>query len=423
MTALALLCLGWSASMVWWRWAGPQEGTPAPQDSPLQRAPPGQALPPAPSPVTAGPSSGPLLAGTPAEELSPRAQRMRADWCGYGAVESAKEERARSALDSEALERLDGIRVLRAAQRQLRARWVRQLSERGDQRSLAIAAFLDEAFQHLPPEDPGSRVRLQDLARRSTDPLVTALALQRPCGPGQCVTIEATQWSRLEPDNALAWMAQWRGAALPPHRQLELITQMAAQARHADTHNRALLQVLRSLPAASEPGLPHLAESMLLFDFRADQASSLLALPGACGKGSEQPELRQACLAIAERFWQQDDAFLRSTAVDMAAPRPPRSEPWAARAMLVEAVRRAVADLDQQELQVLETRMPRDPCGSLPALRAWLERRLELDDWRRGLDIVQGSGLDTRAWLLRWHDAHPDIERPAWLAPAAPASR
>ncbi|HLO93958.1 MAG TPA: hypothetical protein VK195_06555 [Burkholderiaceae bacterium] len=360
--------------------------------------------------------------GTGSAGLSPRALRMRADWCGYGATEAAKDEQAGRDLDSDASERLDAMRVLRWAQQQQRARWVRRLTERGDQRSLAIAAFLDEAFPRLPPADPGSRARLQDLARRSTDPLVTSLALQRPCPPGQCSNIEATQWSRLEPDNVLAWMAQWGSRKLPPHRQAELLAQIASQARRAESHNEALLRVLRSLPAAVEPGLAHQAESMLLFDFSADQGAGLLSLASACSRNTGQPALRQSCLGIAEMLWQHDDLYLRGLAADMGQALQPGTELWAARALQRDAVRRARADVEQKELEelkALDERMGSSLCPSLPALRTWLERRFDANEWQEGLDLVQGSGLDARAWLVRWHDAHPDVARPDSLAHAA----
>jgi hypothetical protein len=88
---------------------------------------------------------------------------------------------------------------------QVGARWQAALRQRGDPRSLAVAeALSNEALSN----EASARSRLQDLARSSPDPMLTALALAHPCEPGVCRNIEASQWSRLEPENLFAWLVQ-----------------------------------------------------------------------------------------------------------------------------------------------------------------------------------------------------------------------
>lgn len=428
MTALALLGLGLGASLGWQRWQGPQAAAPLPQVQAQAPHPAAsaqaQAAQPSPSAAKGALPGSPLLAGPPPDGLSPRARRMREDWCGYGAREAAKDEALSRSLDSAASEGLDSMRALRAAQREQRAHWVRRLTERGDPRSLAIAAFLDEAFRSLPPVDPGSRARLQDLARRSTDPMLTSLALQRACPAGQCINVETTQWSRLEPDNAQAWLAQWNDETLPPHRKLELITQIASQARRADPYSAELVRVLRSLPAATEPGLAHQAETLLLAEFRTDPGAGLMNMGTFCIRGGEAPEQKRSCLAIADLLWRQDDLYLRWLASAMGQTLQGGSGPWGERSLLQDAVQHAWRDSQrqgQQALQALESRLMSSLCPNLAALRRWADQRLIGNEWQQGLDIVQGSGLDTRTWLNRWYEAHPDESHPQYLnlSPAA----
>lgn len=384
-------------------------------------------------PLAAASPAGPAQAAsgieTGAAALSPRALRMRSDWCGYGAIELEKDEEAGRGLSREQMAGLDGMRVLREAQREVRARWVRQLKARGDQRSLAIAAFLDEAFPTLPKEDPGSRARLQDLARRSTDPLVTVLALHRPCPPGACTNIEPSQWSRLEPDNVLAWLAQWKRERQEQAEQAqqgllaERIAQIAAQARHADSQLQDLAALLRALPVEGRLGLTHQAESMLLYDFRADQGpADLLDLTLACRDAGTQPGVRKDCLTIAERLWQQEELGTRWAAVGIGRIVDPGSELWRSRSLMHKAVSYAHMDSSRQQMEVLKDIPPRQLCPSLPALRSWTMALFRGDEWQQGEAIIRASGLDARAWLLRWHDAHPDVDRPTELGPAPAAS-
>ncbi len=402
------------------RVAGPAASWPAPLASPAE---PGSApmTPKAARVSVAQAASAASANGT--ASLSPRALRMRADWCGYGAAESEKDEQQHPESSREQLEQTDGMRVLRAAQREARARWVRQLRKRGDLRSVALADFLDVAFFALPREDAGSRARLQDLARRSTDPLLTALALRRPCAPDECTNIEATQWSRLEPDNILAWVAQLDTLAMSRQRQAELIAQIAAQATHGESHDGEIVTMLLTLPVEHEPGLAYHAEAMLLHEFNAAGGPDLLSLALACRDADALPATRQHCLHIADRLWQQEDAYKRWLAVAIGQILDRGNEQWISRHLLHAAVSRAHREHEAQELEALGSIPAKALCPSLPRLRNWEFRRLSTSEWQQGLDLMKASGLEPRAWLTRWHDAHPTEPRPQYLGPAPAASR
>ncbi len=400
--------------------AGPATLGPAPLASPTE---PGAA----PMASKTAPMTGALAASaasaTGTVSLSPRALRMRADWCGYGVAESEKDEQDHPGLSREQIEQTDGMRVLRAAQREARARWVKQLRKRGDLRSSAVADFLDEAFVDLPKEDAGSRARLQDLARRSTDPLLTALALRRPCAPDECTNIESTQWSRLEPDNILAWVAQLDALAMNRQRQAELIAQIAAQAMHAESHDGEIVAILLTLPGKAEPGLAFHAEAMLLHEFNGGGGPDLLSLALACRDAGALPGTRQDCLRIADRLWQHEDVYKRWLSVAIGQPLDRGSELWTSRHMLHAAVSRAHREHEAQEMEALASITAKELCPSLPRLLSWELRRYSVSEWQQGMDLVKASGLEPRAWLTRWHDAHPTAHRPDYLGPAPAASR
>lgn len=200
---------------------------------------------------------------------------MRADWCGFGAAEHERETDALLAriqaadrwVGPEALAELndtDGAQVLAHARDQVRQRWVQALRRSGDPRSLAVAEYLGPGEDASAEEIDASRRRLQALARSNSDPLLTALALMRPCAGRGCVNVEASQWSRLEPQNLQAWLALLRGA---PKEALPLdyvIERMASQGQYTNAYDREVIRRLLALPQATAPGLQAEAELQFL---------------------------------------------------------------------------------------------------------------------------------------------------------------
>lgn len=427
-TALALLSLGLAASLGWRRGPGAQEATPFPQAAAQapQRAASVQALAAQrqPSSVPAGPASGPLLASPPPDGLSARARRMREDWCGYGLREAQRDEEEREArragkpAGEEAEKAADADQVMDQAREQVLATWIARLRSRKDLRSQAIADYL--------AGDTPSRAHLQDLARRSTDPMVTVLALQRPCKSQACTAVDAAQWARLEPDNLMAWMAQAQTEQTP-----YLIERMGREAQRSEDYGVALGQALADLADASSPGLRQMAEESLLTSLLAAwNLPSFSAVLSSCQAARGQPVMTAHCEHIAQLMWNSPHLLGRALALALARRLVPATHPqrpeWERRALHFEALMQADIERSQAQLERW-ARMPvQEGCAAAALEHAALRQRLRLGEWALAQELQTASGESLEVLAARSRarrDGRSVLDGPAPASAAASAAR
>lgn len=191
------------------------------------------------------------------------------------------------------------------------------LKQRSDLRSIALADYLLAASGA--PGGEEARGRLQDRARASTDPMLTVMALHMPCVKPGCRNIEASQWSRLDPDNLLAWLA------LPQLRSADasyLLERVASDARTVRSYREEADALLQDLPPS---GIGWRASWGLM---------NLSAVSGACGWLRDRVTAGR-CETMAEGLWSEGGTVERHLAVLIAqrvlTQLPERSAAWEAR--------------------------------------------------------------------------------------------
>lgn len=336
-------------------------------------------------------------------------QRMKADWCGFGAAEYGRQSEAILARVSagngmvgmEAIEQLKltpGQEVVDEAIGEARRRWVQALTQRGDPRSLAVADFIgdvdDDAAQ--------ARARLQALARTSSDPMVTALALQRPCAAGTCRNIEASQWSRLEPANLQAWLTLLRDAkgGAQQSQAVYALERMAAEGRYSRTYEREFKAVLLSLPQTPTPGLASEAEMQLISGTAAAWAiAGFKPLTDACQGGAAGS--LQRCEAVLERLWEGDNLLDRAVALGLARrlvlpARPGQRARWEPRAREYEAVS------SWRDPALEKTALDRPACEGQAEMRKLLQGMTALGEWGHWRAEMLAAGADDAALSAQW---------------------
>lgn len=383
---------------------------------------------PAPSAAVSTPRSATSLLGfdawaglspTPASELPAEAASAQAlppaGWCLHPPTES----RAGGAAPQETLK--DRETLLRDAKRQLRQRWGAQLRAQRDLRAQAFADYLDEAFG--PPASPaaGTRAHLHDLARISTDPLVTVMALRRPCPGAPCRGIERTQWSRLEPQNSLAWLAAWDPGASEVGFRDYVLERIRTQSSRASGHLSVMTAMLLALPHEPPDGLGYAAETELLDEWGQQVlglGDSIEPAAALCLGSPPSPGIAGICLQVADQIWQHGSPLERRLATSIGLERAAgdgREALWRLRRLEVEAVERVLRSR-QAEFEQQLARVARHPClvQSLHALE--VRRRLWSDPWTRARREVRASGADLPAWIERW-DAKLAGKPPGALTP------
>lgn len=311
----------------------------------------------------------PALSGTGAAEWA--ARRLDARWC---AEDGARHEAASGELmhklsqsgkvfGAEQMEQMEQWKRTQSLGQTLRAtlnRWEGLLLQRGDALSLAVREQLRLRF----PQDPSSRAQalanLHELARRSGQPAVMAMALASPCGdaPG-CRDFDASVWVGREPGNLQAWLRQMeqmqgRRAAADPAVCAELRPLLAGAAASSFSHSHTAegVMVLASLPQQLQPGLRNAAEqeilSTLLFSEFGPMPGALFrrckqaadSNPGLDGAG-DGAGLRPQCAAVAERLWQQGENMVqRGLAHKLGLILEPGRPDWPQRAREFEALQR-----------------------------------------------------------------------------------
>lgn len=346
------------------------------------------------------------------------ARRMKADWCGFGAAERQRQREAvhaaattqRGSIDMQALEETSqtvGGQVMAQAVADVRRRWVQALVRRGDDRSLAIADYLED---ERTDDAMGARVRLQARARRSTDPMVTALALQRPCASGVCVNVDAAQWSRLEPGNLQAWLALMdvQSRVVPSTQAAYALDRLAQEARYSRSYQREMYAVLSELPQTPTLGLANEAEttfaSSVLYGWPLFRMRPLLEV---CRSGVAEAGTASRCEAVARLALQQDDWLHRSMGLGIAralvAARPGVRPQWEASAQTFEAVRQWADEKALHAATAAEsTPEAPSPCAQLLEARGLLHDTMTGSEWERSREGMPESGLGEAALAARW---------------------
>lgn len=349
---------------------------------------------------------------------------MKADWCGFGAGEHARERQA--VLDrAEAVTGLVGQDALAEVRRTLGAelleqagdeaaqRWSAQLLQSRDTRAQAVADYLDGS-------EP-ARARLQDRAHRTTDPMVTALALQRPCAAGTCANVDASQWSRLEPANIQAWLVLLNGRATQSQTGF-VVDSLLAQAQYSRTYERETRDLVLGLAQVGTPGLQSEAELQRLSGvFVPRSAGSFRPILEACREGQVQAAVGMAarCEGLGDLLWQQSDVLHRSLALAFAgtalSARPERRALWERRARELEAV----LGWMQEDLQrALARLIPENPAPAPCAIQveAWqLVRESAYEtDWERARAQMRAAQVDEAALAAAWRqrEGRSALQRP-----------
>lgn len=348
------------------------------------------------------------------------ARRLREDWCGFGAVESwrdAQQERDEHSPGARSPSQQTREQLMKEAQAQVIQGWQHALRRRGEPRALALAEFIAASQTEDLTLNRASRARLQAMALVSSDPMLTALALQKPCDAGQCRNVEGTQWSRLEPENLNAWLQLFDDPQLRPSQGDYLMERMASQAKFSRSYARETGEMLSQLIQTETPGWMHEAETMLLSQLAGTW------LPPALGPLLQRcrelhpsvvvarPADARACEAIADALWAEGDLLERRMALALAgavlSPAQAQRARWEDRAREAEAVQ--VLD-DERIDRALNDLMalnegPAALCQRvLPSLRATALDAARRMNWQLALAQLQQAGQDRAALSRRWRD-------------------
>ncbi|HEY0955752.1 MAG TPA: hypothetical protein VGE36_13385 [Roseateles sp.] len=338
-------------------------------------------------------------------------QRMQADWCGFGVAEKSRQieavfEKASAGgqpigVDAIAeANRTAGAEVIEEAVAQVRQRWVKALLQRGDPRSLAVAEYLGGS------DGDASRasVRLQALARSATDPMVTALALQRPCSPG-CGNVDRAQWSRLEPANLQAWLTLLGDARTRHTQEAYVLERIANEARYSRTYEREFKVLLLELPQTVSLGLVQEAELQLIVGTAsAWPIASLRPAMEFCRAKAAEPASQHLCLAVAELMWQGDNLLDRSLALALARQLLPARAGlrarWEPRARVAEAARHWAESNVAPWMSEVEAET--SSCGWQAGIRRELQVRAAQGEWGQLQADMQAARADEASLSAKW---------------------
>lgn len=270
-------------------------------------------------------------------------------------------------------------------------RWIHALKQRGDERSLAVADFLESMFAR--GETPAWRQAVQRLhqrALRSGDGFVLALAAQRPCDPahGCKQAVPAERWLQLEPDNLSAWLAAppANGQPLPEAWLTGLM-----QASHDNSYRGELMSLLLSLPPQLPAGPRRLSRDIGLIGINAAHAvSSIRSLNQHCAGGGDA----QRCRALAEKLWTLREANLMNWMQNLTLVRhsPPIGAVWESRAQQVEAAFQW--SRDEAAGMIIEPAVQAYQCKESPTFERWTHTSLTAGEGAAMLAEIKARGLD-----------------------------
>jgi hypothetical protein len=339
-------------------------------------------------------------------------QRMKADWCGFGAAEQSRQadavlEKAGAhggLIGMDAIAELNstpGAEVVEEAVAQVRQRWVRALLQRGDPRAVAVAEYLGGADG----DEARARARLQALARTSADPMVTALALQRPCGAGSCRNVERAQWSRLEPANLQAWLMLLGDARARQTQEAYALERMASEARYSISYERELKTLLLGLPQTEAPGLAQDAELQLIISTTAAWPTpSMRPVMELCRTRAADPVVQHRCAAVAELMWQGENLLERGMATSLVRHLMPAraglQAQWQPRAREFEAARHWSAFAAERAASAAEPAA--QACGMQAEWRGVLQATAAQGEWGRIRAEMQAARADDAALSAEW---------------------
>lgn len=359
-----------------------------------------------------------------------KADKRGLDWL-IGAVAAALQGDAMSDTLGGLSRRHEELLV--AAKRDSLASWIRALRAQGDQRALALAEYL--AGKGEVP-DTSSAARLQAMAQRSTDPMITALALQHACELRVCTNVDAAQWSRLEPANVLAWAALTESHGSPSVLGDYPLERAAAEARYYRDYAEEALSLLKTVLAPEASALQAQAEVELLGNIEALlRLPSLRGVTQRClGMSTDTRVRARRCEAVADMLWTGNNEFVRSFALRLAGESVPISAPgrqvWERRAREFEAVS---AHLSAQRSARMDEWLPDDVlaamCQGPIKHRQWMMRAMATGEWQEAQASLPTSSAEREELVKRWREREgrnsaleprPKSPRPA--ASAAPAA-
>lgn len=392
--------------------------------------------------------------------LSARARAIRDDWCGFHEAQRSMwlswltAQGVKSPWDlppdvspgaSRDASRTDDpdVEQVRAIERANVFRsWQEALRARADARSKALAEHLTFRLtlgSDLKPEptaELASSKRLQELARSSTDPMVTALALAHPCPPASCVNVEAAQWSRLEPENARAWIALLREPKLQSSQIDYVSERIASIAGYTKSYQEDAGEMIFKLAQTDTPGLTYEAQTDVLTNMNSPWSfPDYGPVLRACRANSDKPAYAGRCAQIAKVLWSKGDLMDRSIALAFARDVIPKTSPersrWEARAREYEAVQEyhesGFLRIIEQLFKTLVSTS--SYCESLAAMRQQATQLLAVNDWDHGLAAIRESGADLEALSKKWREKNgrsvldPPKPRPPAASAAKPSPR
>jgi len=367
---------------------------------------------------TAPLAAGLVAASGPADARADLARRMKADWCGFGAAEHGRQTEAVHAramartgmIGMDAFHEVResvGWQVVEDEKTAARRRWVQALNQRGDERSLAVADYLDGGSDG--DAAPAARARLQARARTSSDPMVTALAMQRPCASGACVNVEASQWSRLEPANLQAWLALTSGPAsrVQQTHAAYVLDRLAQEAQYSRSYQREFHAVLSGLPQTQTPGLQNEAEvqliSAMVFGW---PMPSMRPVTDLCRHGLADTGTLPRCETMARLLVRQDDTLHRAIGLviarNLVAAQPAMRVRWEPQAQAYEAVREWARDVAERAASAPEPEASAPACDWQSEMRKVLGGHLVRSEWDRMQDGMGEAGVDEATLAARW---------------------
>lgn len=324
-------------------------------------------------------ATAPSAAATALPGMDPQEQAWRSReqaWCAQGKMLAQKAKSAPSASPaaSAALEAQAAQHELTAEQaraEQLRE-WQRRLRAKADARSQALADWLLRGEHGV---GDAAQQRLFELAQRTRDPFIAALAAERECsGIQPCARAAAALWLELEPHNLQAVLAA-EERDKPTPADYEHLLERVAQTREGSRHWQAAMEHIWRLDAALPPGMRRLNRGVNLFGLQA--ARPLRGMDAGflkhCRSGSA--DTQQRCAVFADRMWQYGEPELvyRLLTVIVAGTASERPAIWEQRAQETEAQRQWQIEQTETLLATMEDELE---CQPSSRLAQWAESAL-----------------------------------------------
>jgi hypothetical protein len=177
-------------------------------------------------------------------------------------------------------------------------RWLATMESTADDRVRAAGWFID-----LDRQGSSNRDQLATLAATSSDPVLQALA-QRACRSvsdesSACQALAPDAWTRLEPDNAAAQLAEAADPRLDDGAQVAAL-QAAARATHFDSHLLELHALAESVRPADAGDADRIAMATEVVRARADWLATEALRAHCSGAALANETLRAACSIIAD---------------------------------------------------------------------------------------------------------------------------